>query len=235
MSNPERQEPTTSKQRKRLLERLSVSFLLIILLFFGCLALLLVSADWVYQHRSFRIDRLATDSIHPYINPALTNVVEFITFFGSAAFLVPATLCLVLTFIFIRKQLRVGLRIFIISFTSTFMMFFLKDILKRSRPVVPLISRAHGYSFPSGHSLSSVVFYGMLAYLAVKYIRNKPLRLLVVCFLACFVILIGFSRIYLNVHYASDVLAGLALGVLWLMGSKWILDARARASGAGSD
>ena len=221
----------TPKERRKWLERVPLSFLLIILLFFVCLGVLLISADWVYRQRNFRIDRWATDSIRPYISPGLTRFIEFITFFGSASFLVPATLCLVLSFIFIRKQLRVGIRIFIISFTSTFMMFFLKDILKRSRPIVPLVSRAHGYSFPSGHSLSSVVFYGMLAYLAAKYVRPTWLRNITILFLAFWILLIGISRVYLNVHYASDVLAGFSLGVVWLVGSKWILNARAKAGG----
>ena len=221
----------TPKERKKWLERIPLSFLLIVLLFFVCLGLLLISADWVYRQRNFPIDRWATDALHPHISPGLTQTMEFITFFGSANFLVPATLCLVLSFIFIRQQLRVAIRIFIISFTSTFMMFFLKDILKRSRPIVPLVSRAHGYSFPSGHSLSSVVFYGMLAYLAGKYIRPPWLRNFTILFLGFWVLLIGISRVYLNVHYASDVLAGFSLGVVWLVGSKWILDARAKAAG----
>ena len=72
------------------------------------------------------------------------------------------------------------------------------------------------YSFPSGHAMVSFVVYGMPAYLAVLTLENWRARVAIVFGAALLVILIGFSRVYLGVHYPSDVLAGYAAGGVWL-------------------
>jgi membrane-associated phospholipid phosphatase len=72
------------------------------------------------------------------------------------------------------------------------------------------------YSFPSGHAMESFVVYGTLAYFAVLALRTWESRVGVVCGTALLVVLIGFSRMYLGVHYFSDVLAGYAAGGVWL-------------------
>jgi membrane-associated phospholipid phosphatase len=72
------------------------------------------------------------------------------------------------------------------------------------------------YSFPSGHAMESLVAYAMLAYFAVLALRTWEARVGVVCGAALLVVLIGFSRMYLGVHYLSDVLAGYAAGTVWL-------------------
>jgi membrane-associated phospholipid phosphatase len=72
------------------------------------------------------------------------------------------------------------------------------------------------YSFPSGHAMESFVAYGMLAYLAVLWLRTWEARVAVICGAALLVVLIGFSRMYLGVHYFSDVIAGYAAGGVWL-------------------
>ena len=72
------------------------------------------------------------------------------------------------------------------------------------------------YSFPSGHAMESFVAYGMLAYLAVLALKTWEARVAAVCGAALLVVLIGFSRMYLGVHYFSDVIAGYAAGGVWL-------------------
>lgn len=91
--------------------------------------------------------------------------------------------------------------------------YFSKIILQRPRPeLLNLISRPNSYSLPSGHALLAVCFFGMLGYFLFKYFRKKYLKIISICLALSIIILIGLSRIYLGVHYLSDVLAGWYLG-----------------------
>lgn len=88
-----------------------------------------------------------------------------------------------------------------------------KYVVKRVRPVGLNIVSEMGYSFPSAHTMLSIAFYGLLIYFAFKYIKNKPIKCCLIIFLSSIILAIGYSRIYLGVHYLSDVLAGFALGL----------------------
>lgn len=93
----------------------------------------------------------------------------------------------------------------------------------RSRPEAPLLFEAQGYSFPSGHAIMSVTFYGLMIYIINATVKAKLWRWLLTLFFALFIIAIGFSRVYLRVHYASDVIVGFIVGLLWLLISLFIL------------
>ena len=96
-------------------------------------------------------------------------------------------------------------------------MFILKNLFGRPRPQDPLLRTVSGLSFPSGHALLSVAFYGLLIYLVWHNIANKVVRWILIVLLLLLILIIGVSRIYLRVHYASDVLAGFAMGLIWLV------------------
>ena len=93
----------------------------------------------------------------------------------------------------------------------------MKFILQRPRPTEYRIIEETGYSFPSGHSMVSMAFYGLLIYLIYKHIENKYLKWLLISILSLLIILIGFSRIYLGVHYVSDVIAGFLFSIAYLI------------------
>jgi undecaprenyl-diphosphatase len=86
-----------------------------------------------------------------------------------------------------------------------------------------LLREAAGLSFPSGHALMSVTFYGLLIYIVWETVKKTWLKITLVVLLLLLIHIIGFSRIYLRVHYASDVMAGFATGFLWLVISLWIV------------
>ena len=161
--------------------------------------------------------------IQPWVNNAMTNFMLVVTFLGSQNFLVPANILLILYFLFVRENKKTAFKITTISVTSVIVMFSIKFILRRERPLVPLISKVHGYSFPSGHTFTSVTFYGIIAFIVYKNVANPVLRWLIIILLAAFVFLVGFSRVYLRLHYASDVIAGFCLGIIWLLLAKWFL------------
>jgi len=86
-----------------------------------------------------------------------------------------------------------------------------------------LLKEAQGFSFPSGHALNSVAFYGLLIYLVHRNIKKPAAKWALTCALLLVILFIGVSRVYLRVHYASDVLAGFAMGFMWLMISLFVL------------
>lgn len=90
------------------------------------------------------------------------------------------------------------------------------DLYHRPRPAFPdPIDHLTGPGFPSGHSVSAVLLYGLIGYVAWPYIKSKGLRYLMAFGLTLLVLLVGFSRIYVGDHYLTDVLAGYALGLAW--------------------
>ena len=92
----------------------------------------------------------------------------------------------------------------------------LKRIFERVRPdIFPVIAES-GYSFPSGHAMGAICFYGILAYFAGLGLRSKPLRWGLMAAAGIYILLIGLSRVYLGVHYPTDILAGYAAGATWL-------------------
>jgi undecaprenyl-diphosphatase len=96
----------------------------------------------------------------------------------------------------------------------------LKRLIHSTRPLNGIIPET-GFSFPSGHATAAVVFLGLLTYLIWKHFKSRNWRILSGVFLASISLLVGFSRIYLNVHWLSDVLGAYALGVFWLTFSIW--------------
>lgn len=91
----------------------------------------------------------------------------------------------------------------------------LKRLFRRARPPGPWLAEAFGYSFPSGHSVAAVAFYGVLAYYLARFILPRRWRPSVMALAGGVIALIGLSRVYLGVHYPSDVLGGFALGGAW--------------------
>ena len=140
----------------------------------------------------------------------------FITFLGKHNLLIPLNFVLILFFIY-RKERWFATRIAALSLSSLLLMFMLKFFFQRNRPLQPVIDDVSGYSFPSGHALMSVVFYGLFIHMIWHEVKTKWLRITLVTVLGILILLIAFSRIYLNVHYASDVIAGIAVGFIWLV------------------
>jgi undecaprenyl-diphosphatase len=148
----------------------------------------------------------------------------FFTALGKHTFLIPANIALIIIFLFIKQHRWYSIKVPAIGLSSLALMFLLKNIFGRHRPDIPLLEEARGLSFPSGHALMSVTFYGLLIYIVWKMVKRKWLKWTLVILLALLINVIGFSRIYLRVHYASDVLAGFATGFLWLVFSIWALN-----------
>lgn len=95
------------------------------------------------------------------------------SFLGAHTFLIPANLTLIAWFLFIKKHRWYSIKVPVIAFSSLLLMFCLKFIFQRNRPLTPLLAEAKGYSFPSGHALMSLTFYGLIIFLVWQK-EKKP-------------------------------------------------------------
>lgn len=93
----------------------------------------------------------------------------------------------------------------------------LKLFFSRERPTLNHLVIEHSKSFPSGHAVTSVIFYGTLILLLFEFIQKKNIRIGLQLFLGLLIFLIGCSRVYLGVHFPSDIVAGFSLGLAWLL------------------
>ncbi|MCW3074973.1 MAG: hypothetical protein JWP69_2042 [Flaviaesturariibacter sp.] len=196
---------------------LSVEMVVIFGVFFLSLYAFIFMTRTVFLLRNEDMDNRVFDVLKPYINDTNTSIMNFITFFGKHEFLVPANLLLIAYYLFIKKHRWYSIKIPTIVISSMLLMFGLKRVFARDRPEGQLLEAAENFSFPSGHALMSVTFYGLLAYIAWHSVKNKTARGVVIALLILWILLIGLSRLYLRRHFYSDVIAGFAMGFLWLV------------------
>lgn len=148
-----------------------------------------------------------------FISNSLTPVMRLITQFGGTILMIVwAMASLVLI-----KNKRIAISVVSNLVLIALLNNILKLIVRRARPTGFRLIAETGYSFPSGHSMVSMAFYGYLIYLIYKNVRNKKLRwTLITCF-SLLILIIGMSRIYLGVHYTSDVFAGFLFSLGYLV------------------
>jgi len=202
---------------------LSVEMVLILVIFIlSLLALAYLIRNVIVLHKT-GFDQKVFSYLQRHVSVENNDIMLFFTFLGTHKFLIPANLSLILFFI-LKKHRWYAIKVPAIALSSLALMFGLKHLFHRSRPDVPLIFHAEGLSFPSGHALFSVTFYGLLVYLIYKSVRNKGLKWSLIIFLLVLMLIIGFSRVYLRVHYATDVIAGFCVGTVWLIFAIWLLN-----------
>ncbi len=181
---------------------------------FICLVGFLALAEDVFNKEIMYGDIIGYKLISTFlISVFVTPIAKFITNFGGAIFLSIAT---VMLFLLIKNK-KIGLSIISNIVIITVLNQLLKRILQRPRPTEFRIVEETGYSFPSGHSMVSMAFYGYLIYLIYRYIKNKYVKWTLITILSILICLIGISRIYLGVHYTSDVLGGFLLSISYLV------------------
>ena len=184
------------------------------IIFSVCLILFLALAEDVFNKEIMQGDIIGYNFVKTYlIKEQVTPVMKIVTFFGGATCLIGLTIIL---FIIIKNK-KIGLLIGINLVTITILNQLFKFILQRPRPTENRIINENGYSFPSGHSMISMAFYGFLIYLIYKYVKNKKLKYISITLISILIIFIGISRIYLGVHYTSDILAGFLFAISYLI------------------
>lgn len=184
------------------------------MILFICIVGFLLLAEDVFDKEIMNGDAIGYRVISTYlISDFATPIAKFITNLGGAMFLIGTTaiLCIIM------KNEKIGIAIIFNLGIVTILNQLLKRILQRPRPEEFRIIKESGYSFPSGHSMISMAFYGFLIYLIYKNVKNKYLKWSLITVLGILIISIGVSRIYLGVHYTSDVVAGFLIAISYLI------------------
>jgi undecaprenyl-diphosphatase len=203
---------------------LSVEMTVVLVLFVVALTAFVYITRRVFVLNKNKLDSAVFNYLKDHVSERNNDIMEFFTFLGTHQFLIPANLSLIAYFLFIKKHKWHSIKIPAIALSSLGLMFLLKGLFDRERPSIPLLFQAKGLSFPSGHALMSVTFYGLLIYMIFKGVKNPALKWTLISLLILLIIIIGSSRVYLRVHYATDVIAGYCIGFLWLVFTVWMLN-----------
>lgn len=177
------------------------------------LILFILILEDVLEQEIYKFDETIYNFISKAISDNVSKVAKVITTIGSAYVIIPVAIVAMIYFWKKKESKYIAINLAIIFASNQI----LKRIIARPRPNEFRIVEETGYSFPSGHSMISMAFYGLFIYLIYKKINNKYLKWTLIILLSILIILIGVSRIYLGVHYASDVCAGFLLSIAYLV------------------
>lgn len=166
-------------------------------------------ALYIQAGYSIRFENWVYAEAVEYMNPFLTNIIRIITHLGDPIIVTSITILLV---IIPKTRKKVGYPMAAAVIVSEALNLILKEIFARERPNILQLVNETTYSFPSGHAMINTTVYTMLGIFAIKYIRSKKIKISVVIMCIIMPLIISFSRVYLGVHYAGDVLGGMLLG-----------------------
>ncbi len=184
------------------------------IILFVCVIGFLSLAEDVFNKEIMKADIIGYKLISTYlITDFITPIAKIVTNFGGAIFLIMIAIILLVVI----KNKKIGISICANLVIVTGLNLLLKNILQRPRPTEYRLINESGYSFPSGHSMISMAFYGFVIYLIYKYVKNKYIKWIIITILSIIIVSIGVSRIYLGVHYTSDVLAGFLISISYLI------------------
>jgi undecaprenyl-diphosphatase len=173
------------------------------------------------QGDTLHFDQVIREWAHRYASPGMTSAMNVISLLGYNILIVELAIALA---IFAWLRWRRALLWLAVAMTGSLVLdLTLKYIYHRTRPTAYFGMAPHSYSFPSGHALCSFCFYGVVAGLLSARIKSLALQMVIWCLAAALVIAIGVSRIYLGVHYPSDVVAGYLAATVWV-GTVIVLD-----------
>ncbi|MDQ0493429.1 phosphatase PAP2 family protein [Paenibacillus brasilensis] len=178
-------------------------------------------ALWVSDHQVRHFDYMIITDIQQLESPAMTHIMKFFTIIGSG---IPIIIIILIAMFVLNRVLghrRELLFLVIAVLGSVLLNTVLKLLFHRARPEINRIIEANGYSFPSGHSMTAFSMYTALAFIVWKHIPSRLGRILLTALSSLLIVAIETSRIYLGVHYPSDVLGGYFMSACWLAACIW--------------
>lgn len=180
---------------------------------FISLVVFMVLSFLVITKKDIYLDSLVYNFISKYITNNLTNIVKYLTYIGSALVVIGITIFVLIFF----KNKKYALYMAINLLAITIFQYILKNIFSRTRPIDINLIEENGYSFPSGHSLTAMAFYGFIIYSIYVSDISKHDKTLFITLFSILIFITGLSRIYLGVHYFTDVLGGFTFSLFYLI------------------
>lgn len=194
--------------KKELFLAFLISF--VSLLSFGIMALL------VSKHTIITFDSIIISFVQGFETPLVTSIMKVFSFIGGTKSVAVISL-LAIFFLYKVLKHRSELVLFIAVIAGAGLLFTtLKQMFHRARPDLHRLAEASNYSFPSGHATMSFALYGILTFLLWRHIPTRFGRTILIIFSVFMILAIGISRIYLGVHYPSDIIAGYFISAFWL-------------------
>ena len=200
-------------------DKLPYIFLTIIALvvFVGSLNLFIELTEGLKSQSLATYDTSITDTVTGARSPFLTTYFKFVTEVGDAmGYLIVFVLCTLLFYLMFRNWEYV-VQISVVMILALSSNLILKEIINRARPDAEHLVTVETLSYPSGHAMMAMAFYGFLIYLVSTFKMNFFLRSTIILLLAVLILSIGVSRIYLGVHYPSDIAGGYIAGLIWVI------------------
>lgn len=182
-----------------------------------CFGLFLFLSFLINTERAVWFDQWLVDFSGIHITGSTYNILAFYTKLGTREIVI---MIAVLSLIFVwwkTKDYLAMVTIAIVLYGSDQLYKSLKDVFQRERPFYDPAIDAIGYSFPSGHATTSMAFYGILIYFLLRYMKKTRMKTITITFLCCHLGVMGISRVFLKVHYLSDVVAGFLIAFVYLI------------------
>ncbi|WP_261130371.1 phosphatase PAP2 family protein [Bacillus sp. Marseille-Q3570] len=216
---------------KKALEKISLELIIGIITALALLGVFAKLTDELLENELQGFDTFISNIVYSLQTPWLTNIMIFMTHAGDTYTYV--FVVIIVLVILLKKSLKWEAFVLLITILGSWgMNTFLKGSFERERPDLEHLVEVGGYSFPSGHAMVSIAAYGIMAYLLIQYFRKSGKPYWPIVLLAgLWIFLIGFSRIYLHVHYPSDVIAGFSAGGVWLLTCIYALSILNRSGG----
>ena len=172
--------------------------------------------DELAENELGAFDKWVTDFVISFRSEPLTSFFGFMTDVGDRYAYLAIGLAMAVFFYLKHRSWKFILQTALVLMLSTLSNLVLKEVIRRERPVIEHLVSVDTLSYPSGHSMSAMAFYGFIIYLVTQLKMARILRVLSITILILIILSVGVSRIYLGVHFPSDVAAGFMGGLIWV-------------------
>lgn len=172
--------------------------------------------DELAENELTSVDKFVSELIIGFRTDTLTSYFTFVTHLGDRHAYAGFTLLLAMYYVLKHRRWKFVLQTTLVLLLASLSNVVLKRVVNRARPSLEHLVTVNTLSYPSGHAMSAMAFYGFLIYLCVRYRMRHRVRIVFISILVLLIVSIGMSRIYLGVHYPSDVAAGFIGGLIWV-------------------
>jgi undecaprenyl-diphosphatase len=187
---------------------------LVALSLISCLLFLWLAWEVIAEKGEW-IDTLGWNYVQARTSPLHTKLALLVTFGGTNFFTIVIYLAIIF-YLFKNNYKRQAVHVFLIASSSILLGWLLKLVFQRQRPNLPHLQLAIGYSFPSGHTLGAFTLCGILVYMTLQSQWSVLAKSMAIVLLLVYACSVGLSRVYLHVHFTSDVIASMLVALWWL-------------------